>query len=394
MTIQEFVDKYYVDRKGTRSLKWDLLEERFGDPDLLPLWVADMDFRVADSITQALNERVSHGVYGYTFPGDPYYQAYNQWMQDHFGLEVDPEWMRYAGGVVQAIYYYIHAFTEPDQAILIQTPVYYPFHNAVKDTGRQLVTVDLKNKGGEFTIDFQAFEQAIIDKQVRLYIHCSPHNPVGRVWTHEEQEQLFEICARHDVLIISDEIHQDFIFHGEQVCAYQVAAGKYRDRILLVNSATKSFNLAGLTHCTLLIADAQLRQTYDDYARTIVQTEANIMGLVATQAAYEGGQEWLDAVKEVIYSNYQLLKRELAEADDRIIVSPLEGTYLSLVDLRQVVDPSDIQHFIQDQCGLAIDYGEWFGEGYQGFIRINLATKPEWIHQACQRLIQALSQDQ
>lgn len=387
MTIEEFVSNFYVERQNTRSLKWDLLEERFGNADLLPLWVADMDFKVSPAITQSLAERVQHGVYGYSFADSDYYATLNQWLSQHFNFEIESDWVRFSTGVVQAIYHLIYAYTEDSDAVIIQTPVYYPFANAVRDTGRQLVSVDLKNDDGYFTIDYDRFEEAIIQNQVKLYLHCSPHNPVGRVWAEEESIRLFEICQKHDVLVISDEIHQDFTYDSVHIPSAILENGKYRDAIITVNSASKTFNIAGLTHCHLIISDETLRQQYDEYAQTIVQTELNVMGLLATEAAYQAGQPWLDGLKELILHNYQELVAAFRQGAPDVVVSPLEGTYLVFLDLRKVLDPADVKSFIQDRCGLAVDYGEWFGDNYTGFIRLNLATKPDIVKQAVDSII-------
>ena len=390
MEIEEFVEKYYVERQHTNSLKWDLLEERFGQADLLPLWVADMDFKVSQAITKTLKDRILHGVYGYTFAGKSYYQAYNSWMETYFSFPIKEEWVRFSTGAVQAIYHLLYTFTDENDSVIIQSPVYYPFNDAIKDTNRRLVNVDLVNNDGYFTIDFERFEQAIIDQSVRLYIHCSPHNPVGRVWTEEEQAKLFAICQKHNVLIISDEIHQDFTFEREHIPAANVSEGVHRPRVITVNSASKSFNIAGLTHCNIVITDDGLRQKYDDFANSMIKTEVNIMGLFATEAAYVDGMDWMASLKNVIYHNYEIVRDYFTKFAPEITVSPLEGTYLVFVDLRKVVKSDEMVEFIQEKCGLAVDYGEWFGEGYEGFIRLNLATKPENIEKAVQTIVEQL----
>lgn len=390
MEVEEFVDKYYVERRHTHSLKWDLLEERFGDADLLPLWVADMDFKVSQAITKALKDRVLHGVYGYTFAGESYFAALNKWMEENFNFPIKKEWVRFSSGVVQAIYHLLYAYTEKDDAVIIQTPVYYPFTNAVNDTGRKLVTVDLLNNNGYFSIDFERFEQAIVENSVKMYIHCSPHNPVGRVWSEEELTQLFDICQKHGVLILSDEIHQDFTYDSIHYPSAIVNEEAYRAQLITVNSASKSFNIAGLTHCNIIITDETLRDKYDAFAKTMMQSEPNLMGMIATEAAYVDGADWMKALKNVIQYNYDIVVSYFKEHAPEIVVSPLEGTYLAFVDLRPVVDKADIIEFIQEKCGIAVDYGEWFGEGYEGFIRLNLATKPENIEYAVTQIVENL----
>lgn len=390
MTIEEFVNEYYIDRRDTQSLKWDLLQERFGQADLLPLWVADMDFKVSPAITKALADRVQHAVYGYSYADSTYYQALTQWLSQHYHFDIEKDWVRFSTGVVQAIYHLIHAYTEKNDAVIIQTPVYYPFANAVRDSGRQLVNVDLRNDNGYFTIDFDRFEEAIIQHQVKMYLHCSPHNPVGRVWTEEESVRLLEICRKHKVLVISDEIHQDFTYGQQHIPTAILKDGKYKDQTITLNSASKSFNIAGLTHCHIIISEPSLRKQYDAFAKTIIQTEVNLMGMLATEAAFQAGQAWLDGVKKVIYHNYQALLAAFQERAPEVIVSPLEGSYLVFIDLRPLLEPSEVKSFIQGRCGLAVDYGEWFGENYVGFLRLNLATKPDLIQQAVNKIIDNL----
>lgn len=388
MAKQAFIADYYTDRTQTRSLKWDLVEERFGDKDLLPLWVADMDFKVSDAITQALQERVTHGIYGYSFTDPAYFDTFNRWMTDRFGFELEPDWIRYTTGIVQALHHFIHTFSQAGDAILILTPVYYPFHNAVRDTKRKLVARELVNHDCRFELDFEEFERAIVAENVKIYIHCSPHNPAGRVWSEAEQRRLFDICEKHNVLIISDEIHQDFTFGGvKHIPSATVAGGRFRDRIVTANAASKTFNLAALTHAHIIITDERLRQRYDAYANTVIKTELNVMGMLATEAAYRGGSAWLDTVKSIIRDNYDDAVAELNAGLPEVKVAPLQGTYLMFIDLNPVLKGMSTKTFMQEKCGIAIDYGEWFGANYHGYIRINLATKPDLVREAIQAII-------
>ncbi|MDO4241739.1 MAG: MalY/PatB family protein [Microbacteriaceae bacterium] len=391
---QEFARRYFVERKGTNSLKWDALRERFGDADLLSLWVADMDFRVADCITSALNERITHGVYGYSFVPSEFYRAYFDWAKTRHGLHLEKSWTRFSNGVVQSIYNLLHAFSEPGDKVVILPPVYYQFARAIKDTGRQEITVPLRVTGGRFEIDFDEFERVIASEKPRIYIHCSPHNPAGRVWTENEQQRLFEICAQHDVLIIADEVHQDLVFAPHvQVPSFNVADGVFRDRIITVTAASKSFNLATLAFSLMFIADSELRAKYDSYASTHFNSELNLLGMIATQSAYASGAEWLENVKAIVQYNAEIVKRELAAGLPGAHVFTLEGTYLLFIDLNPVLDGQSAKEIVQNKAKLAIDFGEWFGEGFAGFIRINLATKPEIIAEAVERLIAAFTEN-
>lgn len=391
MAVNEFVEKYAVNRYGTQSLKWDALDVRFGDPELLSMWVADMEFRTCDTISAAMAERVKHGVFGYSYISDDYYKAFSGWMEKRHGFPIEKEWVRFATGVVTTLYWMINAFTKPGDACLILTPVYYPFHNAVKDTGRKLVTLDLTNTDGYFTMDGAAIEKAIVENQVKLFIQCSPHNPAGRVWTEAELEMVLAICKKHGVLVVSDEIHQDIIVGDKKfIPAAIVKDGLYRDNLITVSAASKTFNLAGLLHNHIVICDEALRKQYDAYAKTVNQTEVNVMGMVATQAAYAHGEEWLEQLLTVIRENCRHITNELRANAPEIVITPLEGTYLLLLDLRNYIKPSETKAFIQDRCGLAVDFGEWFGENFKGFVRLNLATDPKYVQAAAANIIKQI----
>lgn len=388
MNKETFIEKYAVERKGTHSLKWDALDERFGDPDLLAMWVADMDFKVADSITNALQERVDHAVYGYTVISDDYYQAFSNWMETHFNLTIPKEWVRFSAGVVQALLYAIKCYTKENEAVMIQTPVYYPFHDVVNNTKRKLIKCPLIYNEGDYEMDFDRFEQLIVDHNVKMYLHCSPHNPAGKVWTEEESIKLLDICQKHQVLVFSDEIHQDFIFGNQTfIPAFKIKEGAYQSNVITATSASKTFNLASFTHSHVMIADKKLRAQYDEFMKSEQDFNANAMSVIATQAAYEGGQDWLDHIKEIIIDNYNHLKTELHEKAPEIVVSNLEGTYLVMLDLNPILNGMTSKEFIQDRCKIAIDYGEWFGEEYTGFIRLNLATHPKYVQTAIDRIV-------
>lgn len=388
MNTDTFIQQYAIDRHNSHSLKWDALEERFGNAHLLPLWVADMDFKVADEITDAMAKRIGHAVYGYSLTSDRYYDAMSAWHAQHFGYTVDKEWVRHSPGVVQSLYWCLNAFTKKGDAVAIMPPVYYPFFNAISDTHRQLVEIPLINTGTTFEIDFDAFEKTMSSQKIAMYIHCSPHNPVGRVWREEEQTKIFEICERYNVIILSDEIHQDFVYEPyRHVAALTVENGRFANRLIVANSGSKTFNLAALSQSTMIIKDAKLRQTFDEYARTTINAEPSLFGMTALEAGYTYGEAWLSNIKEVIQRNYRVLQSRLQKSAPEIVVYPLEGTYLALLDVRQILNSRSVKQYIQDECGLAIDYGEWFGADYEGFIRINLATTPENIGLAIDQMI-------
>ena len=388
MQKEKFLKEYLVERKGTYSLKWDALDKRFGNADLISMWVADMEIKAPKEVIEALKERCEHGVFGYSYVSDEYYNSVIKWLKEKHNYEIKKEWLRFTNGVVTAIYCFVNIFTKVDDAILILTPVYYPFHNAVKDNNRKLITCDLKNTDGYFTIDYEEVEKKIVENKVKLFIQCSPHNPAGRVWKEEELAKILEICKKHNVLVISDEIHQDITMKGyKHIPSAIVANGKYADNLITVSAASKTFNLAGLIHSNIIISNDELRKKYDEEIKKINQTEINILGMLATQVAYEKGSEWLENVKEIIEDNFNYLKTELNKHIPEITITNLEGTYLVFLDLRKIIPIDKVKEFIQDKCNLAIDFGEWFGASFKGFIRINLATDPEIVKKAVESII-------
>ena len=387
--VEEFVKNYYVERRNTNSLKWDALEERFGDENLLALWVADMEFKTPECIREDLNKRIAHGVFGYTKLPESYCDAYKKWHKDKYDYEVNKDWIRFAPGIVQAILWVIHAYTKENEAIIIMPPVYYPFANSIRNSKRKLVESPLVEKDGTFKIDFEKFENEIANNDVKLYIHCSPHNPVGRVWTLEEQKRVFEICEKHNVLVLSDEIHQDFTYDkNKQISALSLENGKYNSRLIVANSGSKTFNLASLVHATLLIPDSKIREQFDKYSKKNLGAEPSLLGQIALEAGYREGDNWLNGLKETVIFNYNLLHDTLAQKVPEIIVYPLEGTYLAFVNIEKVLNGKTTKQFIQDECGLAIDFGHWFGEGYNNYIRINLATSPDNMKEAVSRIVE------
>ena len=386
MEVIDFCKKYYVDRMGTDSLKWDALDVRFGNPGLISMWVADMEFRAPECVIEALHKRVDHGIYGYSFIPDSYFQAVIDWESSHHGYKPEKEWLRVSPGVVSALYWMVNMYTKEEDSILIMTPVYYPFHNCVKDSNRKLITCDLNYDKGVYTVDFEAFEKKIVDNHVKMYIMCSPHNPAGRVWKEEELEKMLEICARHNVLVISDEIHQDLVFsEHKQIPAATVANGKYADNIITAFAASKTFNLATCLTSTIVIKNKELREIWDKFTNVFHNVEVNIFGITAVEAALRGGNEWYEDLKKVIYQNYQTVVEEMKEFPE-VYISPLEGTYLLFMDLRNYVDIEQIKEFTQNQCNLAVDYGEWFGANWKGFIRLNMGTTPEIVRNAVENI--------
>ena len=383
MTPEEFSRTYAVERKHTNSQKWDDMPARFGVDDLLPMWVADMEFKTPECVREALRRRVDHGVFGYTIVPDSFYDALSAWEEKHHNFPVKKEWVRLSPGVVSALYWAVNMYTQPGDRVIIQTPVYYPFFHAVEDSGRKLVTSDLTydETTGVFTVDFDAFERAIVDNDVKMFILCSPHNPASRVWTEEELRRMLEICERHDVMVVSDEIHHDLTFGAhEHIPTLSIDGGKYAHRIVCATASSKTFNLATCLTSTIIIPDEDLRRTWDEFTNIYNHVEVNVFGITAVEAALTGGEAWYQDLKQLIWTNYQTVVEGLKEFPE-IVCTPLEGTYLMFVNLRAYVPADRMHEFIQDRCRIAVDYGEWFGEGWEGFVRLNLGTTPELVKQ-------------
>ncbi|MFT8394257.1 MAG: MalY/PatB family protein [Liquorilactobacillus ghanensis] len=387
MKVKDFVERYAVDRHNTDCFKWDGLQNEFGSTDLLPLWVADTEFKVPEAVTQALQARIAHGVYGYSQVVSGYQQAYINWQQQRYQTEVHPEWMRFGTGVVQSLSTLINVLTEPQEAVMVLQPVYYPFMQVIENNQRKLVVSQLKRADHHYEMDFTDIEQKIKQQHVKLLINCSPHNPVGRVWSEAELTKLLKICRENRVLFISDEIHHDLIV-GQRpfVSALSIDNGLYRDNMVMVDSASKTFNLAALQNNHLIIPNPQIRTRYDNYIQRLKSPAGSLMGQVAAKAAYENGAEWLSGMLALIRQNFTYLKTHLAAENPAIEIFELEGTYLAWIDLSQVIPPTDLERVMKNDAKLAVDFGKWFGQGGAGFVRINLATTPANIELAVKRL--------
>ena len=368
----------YRERRGTNSSKWNQLHRKFSRDDLMGLWVADMDFAVAACVREALQKYVDFGVFGYDLTPESYYDAFIQWEQTYHGYTVQREWLRYSPGVVAAFNWFVQLLTKPGDGVLIQTPVYYPFMSAALDNGCRLVKSELVNDQGIYTIDFEDFERKLKEERVKVFLLCSPHNPVGRVWKREELQRMLSLCRTYGVYVVADEIHHDFVYEGHHHIP-TATIGDYDDMLVTITAPSKTFNLAGLKNSVVIIPDEKMRKSYDDYAGRLHIASGNSFGVIAAEAAYRGGRPWLESLLKTLKGNYDLLAQRLPEENPGVVVSPLEGTYLAWVDLSRYVKPEDMTAFVEGACGLAVDYGSWFGGNAPCHIRLNLATCPENI---------------
>lgn len=378
----------YIERHGTDSMKYDSASMMNMPEGLIPLWVADMDFQVPESVTEALKERADHGIYGYSFPGDRYYDAVTGWFRDNFNFDIDRKWIVTTPGVVFALTQAVKAFTEPGDAVIVMKPVYYPFMSSIEGNGRRVVNSPLVNEDGYYRIDFEDFEKKIVDNDIKMFILCSPHNPVGRVWTGEELKKLAHICADHGVLVVSDEIHCDFVWPGSRHTAFANAADGIEGlRYIVCTAPSKSFNLAGLQCSNIIIPNEEDRKRFRAVMGSNGIFDANIMGLTACRAAYEGGKEWLDELRSYIWGNIEFADKYIKENIPRVKMRKPEGTYLLWLDCSGLgLSREQLDRFMIDEAELWLDGGSLFGEEVNSFQRINAACRRETLEKALEQL--------
>lgn len=381
-----------IQRKGTNSLKYDFAEE-YGKPaDALPLWVADMDFQTAPPILKRLEQLVQHGIFGYTDHKEDYVQAVKNWYQHRFAWDIQGEWIVKMPGVVAALAMAVRAFTKEGDSVLIQRPVYHPFSSVVETNRRNLVNNPLKLVNGYYEIDFDDFEKKIVEHQVKLFILCSPHNPVGRVWKEWELKRVGDICLKYKVLVASDEIHSDFVWQGFRHRVFASLSPAYQEITITCTAPSKTFNLAGLQAANVMIADPQLREKFRQESWSSGYSELNAMGLAACQAAYEEGGEWLEELKEYIWGNYLFLKEYLEAKMPQITPGVLEGTYLAWLDFRNLgLGEEKLEEMIVNRARVWFNGGTVFGPEGEGFQRVNIACPRPVLAEALKRLEQAVN---
>lgn len=392
MNTIDFTEKYYIDRRGSHSRKWDGEHLKFNRTDLLPLWVADMDFMPPQCIQETICAYVKAQPLGYTMTNPKYLEAVINWYKRRHNYILSKDWLTSAPNVITGIMWCIGAFTKPNDAIAVLSPVYGAFDTSASNAQRQIIAIPMKRSDdNRYTVDYNVFETAITKHDVKLFIHCNPHNPVGHVWTEAEMNQLFSICEQHNVLIISDEIHQDLITGQTPfISALTVAEGNYADSMIAMSSLSKSFNMASLHHAEIIIPNEKLRTQFNTYKAHVYHTDSDVIAEAAITAAYTHpeAEAWLTDVLAVIRENYEYLCRELCTALPQIRISPMDGTYLAWIDFSAYIKPEDMHDLFENQCRIAPSFGEWFGgENYATFVRLNLATSLENIRTATHNII-------
>ncbi len=382
-----------IPRRGTACLKYDFAVRRGYPADVLPLWVADMDFRISSYIQDALRLQVEHGIYGYTDTLEDYAQAVDGWTRKHYGYGVLEEEIVKTPGVVPAIGLAIHAFTRPGDAVLIQHPVYYPFSSVVKDSGRKIISSDLvyDRQTGTYRADFEDFEKKILENDVKLFLLCNPHNPVGKAWSREDLAEMGEICRRHGVLVFSDEIHADFVWKGRHQAFLAVVPGA-EGFCVTATSPCKTFNLAGLQVSNIIIKNEQLKNCFQKALDAAGYSQLGAPGITACKAAYQHGEEWYEAVRNYICGNLEFMDSFLKENIPQLKMIRPEATYLAWVDCSGLgLSARELDERIVKEARLWLDSGRIFGKTGSGFERFNVACPRVTLTEAMTRLTAAFA---
>lgn len=379
-----------IDRKGTHSQKYDMKEAMGKPADILPLWVADMDFQTPETVREALAKAAAHGIFGYSDADAAYDEAVCQWMSRHFGWDIRKEWLMETPGVVFAIALAIRAFTKEGEGVLIQQPVYYPFGNMIRRNGRRVVNAPLVFRNGRYEMDYEDLENKIRGEHIRLMIFCSPHNPVGRVWSIEELEKLARLCEYYDVIIVSDEIHCDFTYPGVKHHMLASLSDSWAKRVITCTAPSKTFNLAGLQVSNLIIPDERLRKAMKTEMSRTGYSTLNQMAIVACEVAYRTGEDWLRELKAYLKDNLDYMTAFIKEKIPQIEVIQPEGTYLVWMDFRKMgMTGEELEDFLDNEAGIWLDNGTMFGPEGEGFARINIACPRATLSEALDRLYRA-----
>lgn len=388
-----------IDRKGTNCFKWEFIfdggtlifgdhaDPKHGSNRLLPMWVADMDFRCPPAVIEALVSRAEHGIFGYSFPCDSYFEAVTGWMARRYGREIERDWISITPGVVAAINTLVQTFVEPGEKVLVQRPVYHPFFDAIKNNGAVIVSNSLRYVDGYYEMDFDDLAQKAADPAVKMAILCSPHNPVGRVWTPEELTRFGEICIDNDVLVIADEVHCDLIYKGYSFTSFASLSDNFAQNSFVCTAASKTFNLAGLKTSNIITPNRDLRESFE---KTLIRNGlfgANAFGIVAVEAAYNHGEEWLEEVMGYIEDNYRFMESFFSEHLPRLKIIRPQGTYLAWADFRSLgLDPESRKALLMEEARVYLNEGELFGPEGEGFERFNIACPRSILEEALERI--------
>jgi cystathionine beta-lyase len=385
-----------IDRTRTNSMKWNkhFLKYRFESEEVLPLWVADMDFQCPQPVIEVLKKRAAEEIYGYSWHKIPaYLNAVTNWMKRRHNWEVNKDWIVFSPGIVPAIYMLIQTFVNIGEKVIIQPPVYDPFFTAIENNGRQVLLNQLLYENKKYSIDFEDFEEKAKDPLTKMFILCSPHNPIGRVWTEKELRRIGDICIDNEILIVSDEIHHDLILSGYKHTLFSTTSKEFEHNTFVCTSPGKTFNIAGLQISNIIISDKRKREAFTN---TIMNINGimipNVFGIVALITAYDEGEEWLDQVLKYIEANFKFLKEFVSEnLPDVDFIDP-EGTYLAWLDFSKLgMNDEELREFMLKNAKVALDDGKQFGPGGEGFQRMNIACPRSLLKECMIRIVNALN---
>ncbi len=379
------------DRKNTRSVKWDMLKPVFQTEDVLPMWVADMDFQAPQAVNDALKDRADHGIYGYTIIDDDVKDSIINWVTKRHDWEINSDWLSFSPGVVTTLHMAIQAFTEPNDKVLIQTPVYTPFYSVIETHNREVVKNPLLKKDSYYHIDFDDFENKL-KQGVKAFVLCSPHNPVGRVWTKEELQEMARLCLKYDVLILSDEIHGDLTYPNENHIPIASLSDDIADQTITCMSPSKTFNLAGLQVSYVITTDKEKRDALNKQLSSQGHHMLNTMGNTAMEAAYLHGEEWLDELRTVLKEHQEYVTKMFRENTDVLEVIRSEGTYLLWIDCSAMqMDSKQLKKFMIENAKVGLNTGTDYGEEGKTFMRMNIACPRETLEEGVKRIITAVN---
>lgn len=382
-----------INRYNTGSVKYDSKKENGMPEDVLPLWVADMDFKTSSFVLDEISKRIEHGVFGYTDTTKSYFEAVAGWMKNRHDLEIEEDWIVHTPGVVFALATAVKAFTEVGDAVIITRPVYYPFTRVIVNNDRKAVSSDLVlDKDGRYRIDYDDFEKVIVDNNVKMFIHCSPHNPVGRVWEMDEQKKLAEICLKHNVIVVSDEIHEDFTYKGVKHIPFLNVDKRLKDITVMCTSPAKTFNLAGLQVSNILIPNKELRDKFSAEKEKTGYGLLNQVAITACEAAYRYGETWLEELLKYLEGNLNYLREYLKKEIPQVKLIEPDGTYLVWLDFRELgLTEEELEDLIVNKAKLWLDAGSMFGESGAGFERVNLTCSRSMLEKALDNLKDAIN---
>ncbi len=380
-----------INRLGSNCIKWDAVKQVYEDNEVIPLWIADMDFKVANEIIEAISERLKHPVLGYSFIPPSYYKATMDWLLKRFNWKIESDWIQFAPGVVPGLNAIVAAYTKPGDEVIVQTPVYHPFYKVIKNNGCKIVENPLLSNDGRYEMDFEGLER-VISKNTKMMIICSPHNPVGRVWAKDELTRIGEICIKNNVIIVADEIHGDIVYKPNVQTAFASISEEFADHSIICTAPNKTFNIAGLQTANIIIKNKELKEKYTLQMEKFFIEGPNIFGAVALEAAYTYGEKWYQELMEYLEENLEYTLDFFKKRIPQIKINKPEGTYLLWLDCSALnMSKEELNDFFINKCKVYLNEGGMFGSAGDMFQRMNIGTSRELLIEAYERIEKAVN---